>query len=62
MGNEMNAAAVYRRYAAECLKLFLRSPDEKVVLLEMASKWILLAECAEKQDSNNSTPACEDRG
>jgi hypothetical protein len=62
MGNEMDAAAAYRRYAAECLKLFLGSPGEKAVLLEMASKWLLLAEHAEQRDSDNSTRPCEGRG
>ena len=46
----MNSAELYRANAAECLVMAssMTDPDSRASLLEMARKWLRLAEQAEK--------------
>jgi hypothetical protein len=45
----MSRVALYRSYAAECVRLAQQStnPTDKAQLLEMAERWIRIAERAE---------------
>ena len=45
----MTASDIYRRYAADCLKMSRerKSIKEKAMLLQMATMWLKLAEIAE---------------
>jgi len=40
--------ALYRLHAAQCFHLSHRLSDSKVVLLDMAQSWVILAEQAER--------------
>jgi hypothetical protein len=40
--------ALYRQHAAQCVHLSHRLSDSKVVLLDMAQSWMILAEQAER--------------
>jgi hypothetical protein len=51
----MTAADTYRRYAAECMQMSQGhlSAENKAMLVEMAAKWLRLAEAV----ADNSSPA-----
>jgi hypothetical protein len=55
-GNLMSAAERYRRYAADCLRLAnaARAQAEKVMLVEMADRWVRLAEQVERGETPTS--------
>jgi hypothetical protein len=60
VGRPMTTADTYRRYAAECLSMSKRQVDmnEKVLLLEMATSWLRLAEFVERNEgADDSSPA-----
>jgi len=50
----MTSVDIYRRYAAECMKMSQRSKDdaEKKALVEMARMWLRLADFAEKSGTD----------
>ena len=50
MHRKMASVDAYRHYAAQCVKMAQRSEDlnEKAVLMEMAAKWLRLADFVEK--------------
>jgi hypothetical protein len=54
----MTAADAYRRYAAECLSMSHRheNKDQKALLMEMAMKWLRLAEFAERNEAADDEP------
>jgi hypothetical protein len=58
----MTSAALYRRHAADCIKIARVSSDAcgKLSLLDMALAWLALAEQAEKNSESallfNETP------
>ena len=54
----MNSAELYRAKAAECLVMAssMTDPDNRVSLLEMAWKWLRLAELAEKNSRADEMP------
>jgi hypothetical protein len=44
----MTASEIYRRYAAECLRMSACRPiEDKAALVQMATMWVRLAEIAE---------------
>jgi hypothetical protein len=56
----------YRRFAAVCLELAQRAPgsEETLRLLEMAQRWVLLAQraaCAEMPKSQHLKEECQSR-
>ena len=54
MSRQMTSVDIYRRYAAECIKMSQRSKDdaEKKALVEMARMWLRLADFAEKSGTD----------
>jgi len=58
LGGAMTAADAYRRYAAECLSMSHRheNKDQKALLMEMAMKWLRLAEFAERNEAADDEP------
>jgi hypothetical protein len=54
---QMSKAAVYRRYAADCLRLARSAsdPDDKALLIEMAAGWQRLADRVERMDKEQSS-------
>jgi hypothetical protein len=57
----MSWAERYRGYAAECVRLAQHLPDpaDKALLVEMAEKWIRMAECAEGRADADADDAGE---
>lgn len=51
----MASATDYRLYAAECLRLAQQAPGEKekTLLLEMAERWRVLAEIADRESKQD---------
>jgi hypothetical protein len=58
LGRSMTFAETYRRYAAECVCMcrWQESISEKALFIEMATKWLRLAELAEKEEPANDSP------
>jgi hypothetical protein len=56
-GGSMTKVEFYRRYAADCIRLSqsVRSPDEKLALVDMAAAWQRLADRANATDKNQSS-------
>jgi hypothetical protein len=54
----MTAADIYRRYAAECVSMSKRRENvsDKMLLLQMATMWLKLAELAERNESTDGSP------
>ncbi len=52
----MSASERYRRYAAECLRLAQSAgaPADKTMLVEMADRWVRLAEQVERAEKPTS--------
>jgi hypothetical protein len=59
LGGLMTTADAYRRYAAECLSMSHRheNKDQKALLMEMAMKWLRLAEFAERNQATDDEPS-----
>jgi hypothetical protein len=55
-GKLMSAAERYRRYAADCLRLAhaARAQADKAMLVEMADRWLRLAEQVERAETPTS--------
>jgi hypothetical protein len=53
----MTVVDIYRRYAAECVDMSRRreNVNDKALLLQMATMWLLLAELAELAERNKVT-------
>jgi hypothetical protein len=54
----MAVAAIYRRYAAECISISQQRETvrDKALLLQMATMWLHLAEFAEKNKGTDDSP------